>query len=285
MNQKDHRSTYVFTYMMHAFLDAKQHLQEEMQRLGLSSINDVTLNQFLINSFEKNFNKLNTKDDHLSNDYFEDTLNLTLSNYNQTANNNQLDGNHNSVLNEITNHESNFLSNLKDRDDKENLSEDVLLKIPNHFDTYLTNLIAHLKDALEANTNKELKMLRDRNIELINQLKIESESRDNLVKKLIETESKAEMNEKQLEDYEDELQNVEDLKRENENLKHQMKKYSSDYRSYVKDKEDLEKNRMLFEKNLPDLEKSKLSIFYHLLLSSFAFPISLSFLFFSVFSI
>lgn len=109
------------------------------------------------------------------------------------------------------------------------------------------------------NNNQDLKVLRERNIELTNKLKDEFKHRDEAVQRLIKAEQNGLKYFNQIQTYEDDLKNLDALKSQNEKLKGQLKQYNVDYRKLIKEKEELNKYNLLFKDNLPDLEKSKLN--------------------------
>lgn len=274
-NQKtEPRFDYVFNYLLKSFLKTEKKIHEELQDLGLASIEDVTIDQSLISAVEKDLEKLSTKDDQMINDYFEDHFNLALTNLSQNilpvANQSAMNGlsvqplgNNNSANQPVnTLNNSDQFSFKLPSSNKENIKDDVLLKLTLHLDNKISLVVKQLKAAIEINKNQDLKALRDRNIELSSQLKEEFKLKADLVQKLIQADQKASEYFDQLRINEDELKNLDALKSQNENLKRQMKQYNIDYRKLVKEKEELDKYKLLFKDNLPDLEKSKFDLVF-----------------------
>jgi len=255
----DNRLTYVFTYLLRSYLETERRIQDEIQKMGLASIGDVTNNQTLINTIEKDLD-LTSKDDQTVNDYFEDHFNLALSNLSQNilpTNNDMTSSNvlttNNNLINSADHQQ---LSSFKLPEyDKENLKEDILLKLTQHFDNKVLSLIRNVREAVESNNNPELKVMRERNIELTNQLKEQSKHRDEAIQRLMQTEKNALDYLNQIQEFKDELKNFDALKYENNQLSLQLKQYRTDYRELIKQKEDLAKYSLLFKNNLPELEK------------------------------
>lgn len=150
-NQKaDNRLTYVFTYLLKSYVDTERRIQEEIQKMGLASVGDVTTNQSLISTIEKDFENLNSKDELTVHDYFEDHFNLALSNLSQNilpnadmTSSNVLTTNSNLINCSDQQSQQQFSFKLPEYD-KENIKEDVLLKLTQHLDNKVFGYEFHL---------------------------------------------------------------------------------------------------------------------------------------------
>lgn len=259
------RAEYVFRYLLISFLKAEKEIHETVQNLGVASIGDLTFDQSLISVFEKDLEKLNCGNEQTVNEYFEDHFNLALSNLSQnipslTNHNrstvNSLSNSRGLPLAALNNSEQQFSFKLPDHD-KENIQDDVVLKLTQHLQSKMSLIIKHLKDAIEMNKNPDFQALRERNVELSGQLKEECRMKNELVQKLIDADRQASEYFDQLQLNEEELKNLDALRTENEELKRLRKQHSSEYHRLCKEKEELQKYKLLFQNDLPALEKSK----------------------------
>lgn len=261
MVKHEPRAEYVFRYLLYSFLKAEQEIHETVQNLGVACTGDVTFDQSLISVFEKDLEKLSgggAGAEQTVNEYFEDHFNLALSNLSQNIP--SLNRNENSgrglPLATLNASEQQFSFKLPDHD-KENIQDDVVLKLTQHLQNKMSLIIKHLKDAIEMNKNPEFQALRERNIELSTQLKEECLRKDELVKKLIVADRQASEYFEQLQQNEEELKNLDALRTENDELKRLRKEHSAEYRKLCKDKEELQKFQLMFKNSLPELQKSK----------------------------
>ena len=255
------REEYVFKYVLVSFLRAEKNIHEAIQKLGIASVENLAVDQSLISLFEMDLEKLNAKEETALNDYFEDQFNLALSNLSQNMpalTNSHLNSlqNSRSLPFTVLNNSEAFSFKLPDHD-KENVKDDLLLKLTQHLENKFLLATKFLREAVEMNTNPDFKLLRERNVELSNQLKTELKSKDELVQKLITADRQASEYFEQLQLNEEELKNLDALRSQNEDMKRQMKQYNADFRKLCKEKEELEKYKLLFKDDLPGLEKSE----------------------------
>lgn len=258
----------MFKYMLISFMRAEKSIHEAIQSLGVGSLENLTIDQSLISLFESDLEKLNSKDEATLNDYFEDHFNLALSNLSQNlpalTNHHHHSNNNNSLLQNsrsvpfgvLNNSAEQFSFKLPDHD-KENIKDDLLLKLTQHLENKILMATKYLRDAVEMNKSPDFKALRERNVELVNQLKEELKMKNELVQKLIAADRQASEYFDQLQLNEEELKNLDALRSQNEDLKRQMRQYNADFRKLCKEKEELEKYKLLFKDDLPGLEKSK----------------------------
>ena len=253
------RVEYVFKYMLISYMRAEKNIHETIQALGYGSLENLTIDQSLISLFETDLEKLNSKDETALNDYFEDHFNLALSNLSQNVpvlTNSALQNSKSMPFGTLNTSEP-FSFRLPD-DDKENIKDDLLLKLTQHLEKKILTATKYLREAVEMSKNPDFKALRERNVELVNQLKDELKLKNELVQKLINADRQASEYFDQLQLNEEELKNLDALRTQNEELKRQTKQYSTDFRKLCKEKEELEKYKLLFKDDLPGLEKSKL---------------------------